>query len=243
MQQPMRLAVTALFVSTTAVFATPSGLNNIPTADTTPQGTFVFQTFGTVGPDRDDDLNLGVKTGIDFKPVKFELGFDSHLLPDDAGPFTMQGKVSVPLGGNLPSLAAGVANTTFTSSDRDDAGNPFGYLVLSHDFGIMRAHVGTGLQDDDALPFFGVDKTFRTEGSPAAASSSAKGSVVDPAGAPRDLFTLRADAIHQHDSSWVYSAGVLVPVIKYIVFETWGSFPDNGDEASLTLKLNLVLSF
>jgi hypothetical protein len=59
----------------------------------------------------------------------------------------------------------------------------------------------------------------------------------------RDLFTLRADVIAQADSSWLYSIGVLVPVHKYFVFETWANLPDNGDEPSLTIKGNFVFKF
>ena len=250
MQPTTRLAAAALLVTTTSAFATPSGLNNIPTADTAPQGTAVFQAFSTVGNDRHEDFNLGFKTGVDLRPVKFEFGLDSHILPDDAGPLTVQGKVAVPFGDNLPTLGLGIANTTFSGADRDKAGDPFSYLVLSHDFGFLRGHAGVGFQDDTALPFFGFDKTFRTQTAAAAvAETSGKGPVgKGPVAAAvetvsRDLFTLRADAIQQQDSSWVYSAGVLVPVVKHVVFETWGSFPDNGDDPSLTLKLNFVFSF
>ncbi len=44
--------IALLAASLGSLHATPSGLNNIPTADTTPQGTFVFQLFSTVGEDR-----------------------------------------------------------------------------------------------------------------------------------------------------------------------------------------------
>ena len=47
-------------------YATPSGLNNIPTADPTRQGAFVPQAFGTVGGEADNDFNPGFKTEIDF---------------------------------------------------------------------------------------------------------------------------------------------------------------------------------
>jgi hypothetical protein len=56
--------VLASLALTSAASATPSGLNNIPTADTTPPGTFVFQGFSTMGGDRDTDFNLGFKTGL-----------------------------------------------------------------------------------------------------------------------------------------------------------------------------------
>ncbi len=228
--------------------ATPSGLNNIPTADTTPQGTFVFQAFSTLGDDRDEDLNFGFKTGLDLGPAGFEFGTAAKLLPGEDGPWTVHGKLAVPFGEGLPSVALGVANVTFTSDDRDRGGDPFGYIVLSHDLGWFRVHAGCGLQDDEGLPFFGVDKTFRLPApAPAAPATYGKNTVapVPPGGAElgRELFTLRADGIRQQDDSWLYSAGVLVPVFKHFVFEAWGNFPDNGDDASVTLKANIVINF
>ncbi len=73
--------------------ATPSGLNNIPTADTAPQGVLVLQMFSTVGGDNDSDFNLGFKTGVDFKPLRFEVGADSHVYPGVGGPVVLQSKV------------------------------------------------------------------------------------------------------------------------------------------------------
>ena len=58
-------SIATLLLATTAALATPTGLNNIPTADSVPQETFVFQLFSTVGGDADADLNLGFKTGVD----------------------------------------------------------------------------------------------------------------------------------------------------------------------------------
>src|SRR5690606_35373762 len=77
-----------LFLIATAspLFATPSGLNNIPTADTTPQGVFVSQAFSTLWEDLDTDLNFGFKTGIDLNILDAEVGFSAHLLPDKGGP-------------------------------------------------------------------------------------------------------------------------------------------------------------
>jgi hypothetical protein len=238
----------ALAILTTAALATPSGLNNIPTADTTPQGTFVLQGFTTIGSDRDADFNIGFKTGLNLGPAKLELGLASHLLPDKGGPIAVHGKVAIPFGENLPTLAIGAANGTFSGQYRDRAGDEFFYAVLSHDFGIFRVHSGCANQDGDFVPFFGIDKTFRRAVSvPSDGKSTNSSSGKDPQAVEetewRDLFTVRADVIEQNDSSWLYSAGVLVPVCKHVVFETWGNFPDNGDEPSLTMKLNLVLKF
>src|SRR4051812_19919549 len=86
-----------LFTACVAL-ATPSGLNNIPTADTAPPRTFVLQPFTTIGNDRDADFNLGFKTGLDFEVVRFEMGFASHISPGLGGPMTAHAKVAVPFG-------------------------------------------------------------------------------------------------------------------------------------------------
>ncbi len=229
--------------------ATPSGLNNIPTADTTPQGTFVLQGFTTVGGDNDADFNLGFKTGIDLKAVKLELGLSSHLYPGNGGPVTPHAKIAVPLGEGLPVIAAGIANLSFRDQDRRRAGDGFAYFVVSQDFHWFRAHAGLAVQDSQPLPFFGVDKTFRIAKSVVAHSDgkavkkkSGK-SVVKTETEYRDLFTLRADAIQQTDHRWLASVGALIPVCKWFVFETWGNFPTDGGQASATLKANFVFSF
>ena len=260
----LRFSTTVLFLAAalSSLHATPSGLNNIPTADTTPQGTFVFQLFSTVGEGRDADLNYGFKTGLDFKLVKFEIGSAGHLYPGQGGPVTVHAKMAVPLGDPLPTLAVGVANVAFTESGRDRGGEPFVYFVASEDLKLFRVHAGVGYQDSngdtDVQPFVGVDKTFKVSKKRALTLSDGKtmqtsrtstgggqgAGTGDPNSAleTRDLFTLRADAIEQHNEDLLYSVGVLIPVCKYFVFETWGNFPEHGDP-SVTLKGNVVLSF
>lgn len=247
-QFPIALLSAACLVALASTSdASPSGLNNIPTADTAPQGTFVLQTYNTVFGQADPDFNIGFKTGIDFKYAHIELGTDSHLLPDKGGPVTVNGKLAVPFGEHLPTLALGAANVTFRDVDRLRAGDEFFYAVASEDLGWFRVHGGCGLQDGVALPFYGLDKTFRytkqvaaSEGKEVADSKSGKAMMTTKA---IDLFTLRGDAIQQSDSSWLYSAGVVVPVCKYFVFETWGNFPDNGSSPSWTIKGNFVFTF
>jgi hypothetical protein len=227
-------------------------LNNIPTADTTPQGTFVLQAYSTVFGSADGDFNLGFKSGVDFKYAHIELGFDSHIYPDRGGPVTVQGKLAVPLGERLPTLAIGAANATFSDDDRDRAGDEFFYAVATQDFGWFRLHGGCALQDGEALPFAGIDQMFRIPATHPASDGKAVSttggkscesckSCEDPG--MRDLFMVRGDVIAQRDSSWLYSAGVLVPVCKWFVFETWANFPDNGNSPSWTIKGNFVLTF
>lgn len=241
--------VLPLILAATPALATPSGLNNIPTADTTPQMTFVVQPFTTIGKNRDTDFNLGFKTGLDFKFVKFEFGLASHIYPDEGGPITGHVKLAVPFGEHLPTLAIGAAGIPFTERDSERVGDVFGYAVLSEDLGWFRIHGGCAYVETNARPFYGLDKTFRyTKNVPAASEGkglSKDGKSVAPAMTTKtiDLFTLRTDAIQQQDSTWLYSAGVLVPICKWFVFETWGNFPDNGDDASWTIKGNFVFSF
>ena len=237
-----------LLAGIAAAHATPSGLNNIPTADTTPQGVFVLQGFTTLGENRDADFNLGFKTGIDLKAVKLELGLASHILPGNGGPVTVHGKVAVPLGEGLPTLAAGAANISFSDRYRRRAGDTFAYFVASQDFQWFRLHAGLAVQDSQPLPFVGIDKTFRIATTqPASDGKTAKRGGAKSAPKKetvmRDLFTLRADAIQQTDHRWLASAGVLIPVCKHFVLETWGNFPIDGGDASVTIKANFVFTF
>ena len=251
-------AFAILLAAGSSAFATPSGLNNIPTADTVPMGTFVLQGFTTLGGNRDADFNLGFKTGIDLKKVKLELGLASHLIPGKGGPVEPHAKIAMPLGEGLPVIAAGVANISFNSVDRRRAGDTFVYFVVSQDFHWFRLHAGIAEQSSQPLPFFGVDKTFRVEKKRIVSDGKSTRLIKkvgvgtghgagsgDPNAAleTRDLFTLRADAIQQTTHSWLASVGALIPVCKWFVFETWGNFPTDGSQASATLKANFVFSF
>ncbi|MBV9009485.1 MAG: hypothetical protein JO354_10020 [Verrucomicrobia bacterium] len=248
MRKNFALVLLLLVFATQFARGTPSGLNNIPTADTAPQGTFVLQVYSTVGAERDSDFNIGFKTGLEVDPLRFEFGADSHLYPGVDGPVVLQGKVAFPFGDHLPTIAAGVANDAFTESERNRSGQPFGYAVVTEDLGLLRVTAGCGVQNGDALPFVGLDRTFKisTPNPQSVAGGAGRGPGSGDRNAAlvtRDLFTLRADAIEQHGGDWLYSAGVLVPVFKYFVIETWGNFPSNGAPPSVTLKGDLVFSF
>ncbi len=228
------VAVSSTFI--TEAGATPSGLNNIPTADTVPQSTLVGQAFSTFGSGT-DDFWLSSKTGLDLGPANVEVGLTSRMIPDKAGPLTGHAKIALPIGEGLPAIAVGAANIAFSGADEDRAGQIFSYAMLSHDFGWLRLHGGVSLQDEVARPFFGIDKTFRSAATPAHAATG-KGVVSKgvSAGSPeipgRDLFTLRADGIHSGDDSWLYSAGALIPITHWLVFETWVNFPDDGQDVA-----------
>lgn len=204
--------------------ATPSGLNNIPTADTTPMGVFVLQPFTNFGNDVDADLNLGFKTGLEFYGQKFELGAASHLAPDDSGPFTVHAKYALSFGEGLPTMGLGVANIAFSGSDRDRAGDPFSYVVFTQDFaGLFRAHLGYGFQTDNNSVLIGLDKSFKV--------------------LERDL-VLRSDLIQIKDESdWLASFGFLYALHENVVLESWMSQPFDDGDPIFTVKLNFVLKF
>ncbi len=147
----------------------------------------------------------------------------------------------------------------FSEHQRERVGEAFAYGVLTEDLGFLRVTVGCGVQDGDALPFVGLDKTFKISSKQVIAADDGKTvrtlSKTTAGNGPgsgdpnsslvtRDLFTLRADAIKQRGGDdWLYSIGALIPICKYFVIETWGNFPSNGSSPSVTLKADFVISF
>ena len=214
------LAATLVAVS---VHATPTGLNNIPTADTTGARTLVLQGFSTFGENRGPAHFAGFKTGLDPLGQRVEWGLDSRIGPGSAGPAVLQFKYAVQLQAAGPTLALGVANLALTKGDRDEAGQPFSYLVFTHDFGGMRAHAGYGLQNRNNAAFLGLDKTFKVFA--------------------RDLM-LRADLIQiDNRNQWLGSAGFLYLLHKNWALESWVSQPTERGAASFTVKLNFIVKF
>jgi hypothetical protein len=209
----------------TAVFASPSGLNNIPTADTPGHREGVFQWFSTFPTAGKADHWMGFKTGL--RPFgamhRFEGGFDSHLAPDESGPVVFQFKYAVQPWTNLPTLGLGSANLALTSEDRDRAGQPFSYAMLTHDFGWLRAHAGYALQHGNNTALLGLDKTVK---------------LFD-----RDL-TLRGDFRQIDDEDqWLGSAGFLYHFHKNVALESWVSQPTSHGPTSFTIKLNLIFRY
>jgi hypothetical protein len=214
----------SLLICTSALLATPSGLNNIPTADVTPMGTFVGQAYSNFGNDHDGDFSLGFKTGLDLWGQKFEIGADSHITPGTGGPVVLQFKYQVPQlwqGGNF---GIGIANLALTQEDRDRAGDPFTYVVLSQDInGWFRTHAGYGFQTDNNSVLLGLDKTWKVF--------------------ERD-FVLRSDLIQiQNEGQWEGSLGFLYALNKYLVLESWVSQPFDHGDPIFTVKLNFVVQF
>lgn len=214
--------LSAILVSA-PVLPTSTGLNNIPTADTPPDRTIVFQSFTNLGDERDPDYVIGFKGGLEAWGQRFEFGLDSRVGEGEADPLVLQFKYALPLGEDLPTVGVGVANLALTSRDRRDVGQPFTFGVLTHDFGSFRGHAGYGFQQDNNAAFFGFDKTIK---------------LFD-----RDLM-LRSDFIQIDDQDqWLGSAGFIYFMHEHFAIESWISQPLQHGEPTFTLKLNLSFAF
>jgi hypothetical protein len=202
------------------LLATPSGLNNIPTADTPGQGEYVFQAFSNFGEGRPTDTNLGFKTGFNLLGQKLEVGLDGRVAPNEGGPVVAQVKYAATLQPGTQ-VAVGVANVALRGQDRDRAGNPFKYALVTRKFEeAFRIHGGYGFQTDNDSFILGVDYSTRWMG--------------------RDL-VLRSDFTEIQDGDQVLgSLGFLYVLNKAWVLEAWASKPLEDGRAVGTLKFNLV---
>lgn len=221
------LHLAALFALTTSVFGTPSGLNNIPTAETIPNRTVavqMFSSFGganqfsTSGPGKHSFWS-GFKTGWDLGPANLEWGLDSPLGTGLTGPLLFQTKVGIsPWEDGL--LAVGIAGVALTDIDR--SGDPFTYAMLAHDFAFARFHAGYGYQTNGSSFLAGVDRTWKLW--------------------DRN-FNLNADLVQSRDQRGLITAlGAKYELNKHIVLETWANFPDR-DAVSVIAKINFVFTF
>ena len=142
------------FSITVPVWATSTGLNNIPTADVVPENVLVFQYFSELGNDNVPDHFVGFKYGL-MKNI--EVGLDGRIFPEKTKDenIVVQGKVRFELSDKL-ALGLGVTNL----GDRDKAGAEFPFAVLSQDMDFLRVHFGGTSQDDNEGFFGGIDKTI-----------------------------------------------------------------------------------
>jgi hypothetical protein len=213
------LVAFGILAAATAAFGTPSGLNNIPTADTVGDHTVALQAYDTFGNGGENVFAAGFKAGLDFLPLKFEIGLDSQL-SHPAGPLDFQFKAAISPW-EKGQFAVGVANVGLTNQDR--AGDPFTYAVFTQDFDIARLSVGYGLQTHNDSVLIGLDRTWKIFGE-------------------HDLM-LCADVVQTNDQSgWLTAPGFKYEICKNVIFETWANLPDHG-HASYLVKLNYVFKF
>lgn len=222
--QKKNIFVTVLFIClmalTPKLFSSPSGLNNIPTADVVPEKVLVVQGWGNFSQGESPVYYVGAKYG----PLKgVEIGIDGMVGSDDTGPGTFQIKSQLPFFGEESTFMplVGVANI---SMDTDKAGKVNPYLVLTSDFDFLRVHLGYFFQEDNDGAFGGIDKTIQLFGND---------------------FVFRADVLAINDNDDVLgSVGFLYVLPWNFVLESWVSFSSQDDQdETLTVKLNYVISF
>lgn len=216
----------ALWLLAPTALCDTSGLNNIPTADTTPDRTIVFQFKPVFGDEMHSQYFAGFKMGLEPLGQRFEWGVDGQVgvgsIGEDAGPAVLQFKVALDLT-ETTALGLGVANIGLREQDRHDIGQPFKYAVFSLDFGSFRAHAGYGLQQDGNTALIGLDTTVE---------------LFD-----RDLM-LRTDLVQIDDEDqWLGSLGFIYFIDEHFALESWVSQPFEHGEPSFTIKLNFMIPF
>jgi hypothetical protein len=205
-------AVAAAGLAAAPAVASPTGLNNIPTADVVPTHVLVLQGWVNFGGDTDW---FG---GFKYGPAEnWEVGLDSIFTGPGTGP-TLQAKYRLPLA-NGTRVAAGVANV---SNDRDRHGEFFPYVVATAPLNAghtANGTVGYAFQSGNQGLFVGADYW------------------VSPQLDLRADWT-QTDSGDESTSS----LGFLLPVTKRFLVESWASFPTAaGAETNYVVKVDYVI--
>ena len=216
----------AACLCTASVRGDSSGLNNIPTADTTSDRTIVFQFKSVLSDESHSQYVSGFKMGLEPFGQRFEWGVDGRAgtrsIGEDAGPAVLQFKLALDVT-ETTALGLGVANIGLRERDRDDVGQAAKYAVFSHGFGSFRAHAGYSLQQNGNTVLLGLDTTMP---------------LFD-----RDL-VLRSDLIQIDDEDqFLGSVGALYNLTDDLIVEAWVSQPFEHGEPTFTLKLNFAIKF
>jgi len=192
--------------------ATPTGLNNIPTAEAVGEGELVLQAFSEFGRECEPGWFAGFKYG---PAANWEVGLDDIFAgPGSAGGPTLQAKHRTVLG-DRAALALGAANV---STDRSRHGDVFPYAAVTGDLGPLRLHLGRSWQSDNKAWFVGLDTPMD------------------------EAITLRADWTQVQDGEEsIASVGFIRSLRARWLLEGWASFPSTeGAETSYVLKLDFV---
>ena len=223
------LAALLLALAARPAVATPTGLNNIITADTPADKEIVFQAFAVLGDERTTDWVLGVKGGLRPWNQRFEFGFDGRVGESAPTSLVLQFKYALAFSeildsdSTLPVVAVGVANAGVTGDIRDDVDQPVPYFVVTQDFDWFRGTVGYQFQPDNNAGFFGFDKTFE---------------LFD-----RD-FQFRTDFLQIEDQDqWLGSVGFIYFIHEHFAFESWMSVPFKHGEPTFIMKIDLIFTF
>ena len=208
------LACTVAFAPSSG-HATPTGLNNIPTADVVPAHVLVWQAFAQFGEDRAPAWFAGFKYG---PAENCEVGLDDTVTgAGSAGGPTLQAKYRLELNASA-ALALGAANV---SDDPSRHGELFPYGVVSAEAGSARLHLGRSWQSGNQAWFAGIDRSVSPE------------------------LTLRADWIQTSDGDeCVKSLGFIRSLGPRWLLEAWALFPsEDGASTDYIVKLDWVIPF
>ncbi len=227
-----------LFAVGHSAWASPSGLNNIPTTDVVPVKTAVIQTWLNMENNAQSQQFVGFKIGV---LPGLEAGIDWKANDETHGHAAFQAKYAFDLKDDWWKGVVGIANVT---ENRQHDGEVFPYAATSVDLEVLRLHFGYAPQPHNEAFFAGIDRTMLFLN--------------------RNL-QLKADAIHMNDKKDVlFSAGflyefgpqdtdeepsmsgfrnILDEITKNLVLEAWVSLPSTGDEETYTVKLNYVIKF
>jgi len=210
----VRLVASVLVVALccTAALASPTGLNNIPTADVAPLNVLVLQTWTSF------DGDASWVAGLKYGPAEnWEIGLDDTFSgAGSASEPALQAKYRIPLRNGVRA-ALGLANI---SSDRDRNGEFFPYAVVSAPLGEKATgHLGYSLQQDNHALFLGAD---------AAVS----------AGLTLRADWIQAN----DGGESVSSLGFIAPIGERWLVESWASFPTaESADSFYTIKVDYVI--
>ena len=213
------LSVCCIFIFAQDLFASPTGLNNIPTADVVPEGVLVLQGWADYGanqaPVYRSSFNYGLLKGV-------EIGADGKMGTEKTGPTTFQFKCQLPLDEDSKLIPlVGVENIS-TNTDKVGKVNP--YLVFTYDLDLFRTYLGYNFQDRNDGAFAGLDKTLKLF--------------------EREL-TLRTDLKQTKDGHEILGSFGFLHVLPWnFILESWVSVPSESNlDETFTLKLNYVIGF
>jgi len=217
------------------VQASPSGLNNTPTADTCSERTLVLQAWEGFGRGMTPDNWVGAKYGV-LNNARFggaELGVDWNENGDPTRSPVFQGKYAIDITEAGPRLCGGIANV---SGDTSRNGEPMPYAVMTYDLkGWLRVHAGYGFQKDNDGAFGGLDRTFTVSG----LNVMFCGDVIQ-ANDRKDALLAPGIKIGPATPDL---AGLAGTILRHTAFETWVTFPTDGGTESYVAKLNFIVGF
>ena len=227
-----------IFAVGQSAWASPSGLNNIPTTDTVPQNVLVFQNWVNLAEGSQPEAFLAFKYGVPILDG-LEVGVDWKALGNTHGHAALQAKHAFNIQEDIWKAVVGIANV---SDSRKHNGEVFPYVATSYDLQMVKLHAGFAAQPHNQAFFAGIDRTFPF----LSRNLQLKGDVIQIDDMDDALFSVG----FLYDFSPLTDEplrpglmGVLDEISRNIVIEGWVSIPSTGGEEVLTMKLNYVIRF